>query len=235
MGEAGPARRILRDVTRACKEFDLLAAGDRVAVAVSGGKDSAALLELLLRYRQRVPFAFEVVALHVVATAAGFPDLRPELTPWLERLGVEAHYVPLELPAGERLPLDCFRCSWNRRKALFIAAHRFGCNKVAFGHHADDAAATTLMNLFFTGRLETMAPRADFFGGTFTVIRPLIYVAERDLARYARTAGLPDRAICPRRLTSRRAQMRALLRQFGRAEEQIRSNLWRAARREMGF
>ncbi len=235
MGGAGPARRILREVARACKEFDLLGADERVAVAISGGKDSAALLELLLLYQRCVPFTFEIIALHAVGTAAGFPDLRPELTPWLEHLGVEAHYVPLELPQGEALPLGCFRCSWNRRKALFTAAVELGCSKVAFGHHADDAAATTLLNLFFSGRLETMVPRVDFFGGALAVIRPLIYVEERDLAHYAKVKGLPDRAICPRGLTSRRAEMRELLRQFGRAQKQIRTNLWRAARREMGF
>jgi len=228
-------RYLLRKVARACKEFDLLAAGDRVAVAVSGGKDSRALLDLLLRYQERVPYRYELAAIHVVGIAAGFPDLRSELEPWFQERGVKYRFIPLELPSGEPLPLDCFRCSWNRRKALFTAAVTLGCNKLAFGHHGDDAAATTLLNLMFAGRLETMSPRAAFFDGAITVIRPLIYVPEKDLARYARAAGFPDSPACPQGLTSQRAQVKQMLRGFGRAQKQIRTNLWRAAWREMGF
>ena len=97
---------LLKPVARACKEFDLLAEEDRVAVAVSGGKDSRALLDLLLRYRGRVPYAYELIALHIVATVAGFSDrsaersrrsLRPELEPWFRELDVEYHFAPLEL------------------------------------------------------------------------------------------------------------------------------------------
>jgi tRNA 2-thiocytidine biosynthesis protein TtcA len=226
---------LLKPVARACKEFDLLADGDRVAVAVSGGKDSRALLQLLLRFQRKVPYHYELLALHVVGAPAGFPDLRSVLEPWFRELGVEHHFAPLELPPGEPLPLDCFRCSWNRRKALFTAAAELGCNKLAFGHNADDAAGTTLLNLLFTGRLETMAPRVEFFDGAVTVIRPLIYVPEKELARYGRAAGFPTPPPCPQGLTSKRAQMKKFLRQFGRDQKQIRANLWRAARRAMKF
>jgi tRNA 2-thiocytidine biosynthesis protein TtcA len=227
---------LLKPIARACKEFDLLAEGDRVAVAISGGKDSRALLDLLLRYRTRVPFSYELIALHIVGISAGFPDLRPDLEPWFRELGIEYHFAPLELPPEEPLPLDCHRCSWNRRKALFTAAVELGCNKLAFGHHADDAAATTLLNLMYGGRLETMLPRRDFFDEQVTVIRPLIYVPEKELARHAKAAGFPDLPpLCPQGLTSERAQMKALLQHFGRDQKQIRHNLWRAARRAMEF
>ncbi len=227
---------MLRAVTRACKEFDLIAEGDRVAVAVSGGKDSRALLELLLSYREtRARCHFQLIALHVTGAAAGFPDLSAGLEAWFQTLGVEYHFVPLELPPQEPLPLDCFRCSWNRRKALFIAAARLHCNKLAFGHNADDAAATVLLNLMFNRRLETMAPRVPFFDGIITVIRPLIYIPEKELARYGNAAGYLEPPSCPQGLTSRRAQVKAMLRQFGQAQEQIRVNLWRAARAAMGF
>jgi tRNA(Ile)-lysidine synthase TilS/MesJ len=226
---------LLKEVTRAVGEFGLIADGDRVAVAVSGGKDSRALLQLLLRHQRKASYRYELLALHVVGMAAGFPDLRPKLEPWFRELGIEAHFVPLELPPEEPLPLDCFRCSWNRRKALFTAAAGLGCSKLAFGHHADDAAATTLMNLMFNGRLETMVPRVEFFDGAVTVVRPLIYLPEKDLARYERAAGFAEPFVCPQGSTSRRAQMGQLLRQFGREQDQIRANLWRAARQAMGF
>ncbi|HUX76368.1 MAG TPA: tRNA 2-thiocytidine biosynthesis TtcA family protein [Anaerolineae bacterium] len=238
MGASDSARLafyLLKEVTRAIGEFDLIDEGDRVAVAVSGGKDSRALLQLLRRHQRKVPYWYELAALHVVGTSAGFSDLRPELEPWFRRLGVEYHFSLLELPPEEPLPLNCFRCSWNRRKTLFTSAVALGCSKLAFGHHADDAAATTLLNLMFSGRLETMVPRVEFFDGAVTVIRPLIYLTEKELARYGRAAGFPDAPLCPRGLTSRRARIRAILRQFGRDEKQIRVNLWRAARRAMEF
>lgn len=204
-------------------------------MAVSGGKDSRALLNLLLRYRKHVPFSYELIALHIVETPADFPDQRAELESWFRELGTEYHFVPLELPPDEPLPLDCFRCSWNRRKALFTAAVAQDCGKLAFGHHADDAAVTTLMNLMFNGRLETVAPRIEFFDGAVTVIRPLIYLAEKELVYYGKAAGFPRRPACPQGLASRRVQIETFLRQLGREQDQIRANLWRAARRAMGF
>ncbi|MGQ9717742.1 MAG: tRNA 2-thiocytidine biosynthesis TtcA family protein [Anaerolineae bacterium] len=222
---------LLRRVAQACKEFDLLAEGDRVAVALSGGKDSTSLLDLLLQYRERAGISYEVIAVHVVGAAAGLPDPTDILAPWLEARGVEYRFAPLELPPGEPLPMDCFRCSWNRRKALFLAADALGCNKLAFGHHADDAAVTTLMNLLFTGRLETMEPKVSFFGGRVTVIRPLIYVPAKDLAAYARASGFPLVPPCPYRPHDQRRRIAEFLRGFGgRQQAIIRANLWRAAR-----
>ncbi len=227
--------RLLKEVTRAAGEFSLLAEGDKVAIAVSGGKDSRALLELLLAHRRKARSRYELVALHVVGTSAGFPDLRPVLEPWFEELGVDYHFAQLELAPDEPLPLDCFRCSWNRRRALFTAAVELGCPKVALGHHADDAAATTLMNLMFSGRLETMAPQVGFFDGAVTVIRPLIYVSGKKLAEFAARSGYPEPPPCPWGLASQRAQIQQLLRSFGRGQGQIRANLWGAARQAMGF
>ncbi len=222
---------LLKPVAQACKEFGLLEDGDRVAVAVSGGKDSRALLDLLLRYRKRVPFTYDLLALHVTGTPGGSPDLALRLERWFQALGVPYRLVPLALSPDEPRPRDCFRCSWNRRKALFTAAVEEGCHKLAFGHHADDAAVTALLNLLFGGRLETLAPSVEFFGGRVTVIRPLIYVPEKELARYGRASGFPEPPPCPYGERSHREQVRAFLRQFGREQRQIRANLWRAARK----
>lgn len=231
----GALSALLKSFARACKEFDLLAEGDRVAVALSGGKDSASLLDLMLAYRERAGFPYEVVAVHVVGTAAGFPDLTGTLAPWLQARGVEYRFVPLEFPPEEPLPPDCFRCSWNRRKALFLAADALGCNKLALGHHADDAAVTTLMNLLFTGRLETLEPKVEFFGGRITVIRPLVYIPAKDLAAYARAAGVPLAPSCPYGQDANRQKVEDFLRGFGpRQQAHIRANLWRIATKGTG-
>ncbi len=236
MTDADPiAHFLLKDVTRAIGEFALIQDGDRVAVAVSGGKDSRTLLDLLLRHRRRVPYGYDLLALHADGSEAGLPDMRSDLEPWLHDLNVDHRFVPLDLPPDEPLPLDCFRCSWIRRKTLFTTSADHGCNKLAFGHHADDAAVTTLMNLMLNGRLETMEPQVAFFDGLITLIRPLILVPEKELARYAQAVAYPERQPCPRGQRSQRAEVEAFLRQFGPRQDQIRTNLWRAARRAMGF
>jgi tRNA 2-thiocytidine biosynthesis protein TtcA len=221
---------LLKPFARACKEFALLSGGDRIAVAVSGGKDSRTMLELLLKYRERVPFHYDLIALHIDGTAADLPGMTDVLTPWFESLGVEHRSVPLELPSDEPLPLNCFRCSWNRRKALFHACDDLKCNKLALGHNADDAAVTTLINLMFTGRLETLEVRLSFFQGRIDVIRPLIYIPAKDVSSYATAAGYPDAPECAQGADSRRRQVEDLLRGFGSRQSQVRANLWRASR-----
>jgi tRNA(Ile)-lysidine synthase TilS/MesJ len=229
------AHFLLKEVTRAIGEFELIRDGDRVAVAVSSGKDSRTMLDLLLRHRRKVRYDYDLLALHVDGSKAGLPHLRPELEPWFQDLGVDHAFVPLHLPPDEPVPLDCFRCSWLRRKTLFTASVERGCRKLALGHHADDAAVTTLMNLMLNGQVETMEPRVVFFDGAVTVIRPLILLPEKEIIRYAKAAGYSDRPPCPQGLTSTRAEVEAFLRQFGPQQEQIRTNLWRAAREAMGF
>ena len=234
---------LLKNLNRAVHEFAMIADGDRVAVAVSGGKDSGALLHLLAARQRTVAERTEIVALHVQMDSFGLTDMRPALEPWFAQLGVEYAFVRPELPAGELLPLDCQRCAWHRRKALLLKAHALGCNKLALAHHADDAAETTLLSLLYSGRLETLAPRREYFDGAITLIRPLIYVEERrlvQLARALRSAVLfgqmpPDRSACPRAGVSQRAWVKRWLAEAGPDLRQIRANLWRAARRHEGF
>lgn len=225
------ARYLLKSVNRAVREFDLIEDGDRIAVGVSGGKDSHTLLDLLMRGVD-IPGDYEIVAVHVDGSAVGLPAMGHVLQPWFRELGIQYEITPLEVPDGEPLPMDCFRCAWNRRKSLFFAADRLGCNKVAFGHHADDAAATTLMSILYKGQMETMEPRLSFFEGRFIVIRPLIYVAEMEIARYARSQGWKITEVaCPQATEGRRAQIERFLRSFDKREyEQIRANLWRMAK-----
>jgi tRNA 2-thiocytidine biosynthesis protein TtcA len=220
---------LLKPVNQAIREYAMIGEGDRVAVALSGGKDSLSLLRLLDLRRRSVPEHYELLALHVLGDGSGPLCPHAPLADWLAASGYEHHFVPFALPEGEALPLDCQRCAWNRRRTLFEAARRRGCNVVAFGHHADDLAQTTLLNLIYNGTAESMAPRREFFEGAIRAIRPLCYLPEASLRRFARACGFPPPPpACPRSATSRRRLAAELLRQALRASPAARTNLLRA-------
>jgi tRNA 2-thiocytidine biosynthesis protein TtcA len=224
------AHYLLRDVNRAVREFDMIRNGDRIAVAVSGGKDSLALLRLL---QVRCAFStakYELAAIHVLGDATGVTNLYPPLEEWLRTEGIAYRIVEPEVDREETLPLDCQRCSWLRRKAVFLAAEELGCLVVAYAHHADDVAQTTLLNLLYGGSAATLAPCADYFGGRFRLIRPLIYVPEKGLARLARAAGFPPPPpVCPRGVQTARHKIARMLDLLGRDYvTQARPNLIRA-------
>jgi len=224
---------LLKEVNRTIGEYGMIRDGDRIAVAVSGGKDSLSLLTLLRMRRQRIPQAFEVVAVHIRGDARG-PDCppNPELADWLLKQRYEYLEVPIDLAHDEALPLSCHRCARNRRKTIFQVAERLGCGVVALGHHADDMAQTTLLNLFFGGRLETMAPTADYFDGRFRLVRPLAFIPEKDIAYYSRACSFPPPPPeCPRSRDSHRALVAQMLRLFRKDAHKVRMNLIRAALR----
>lgn len=235
-------RRLLyflsRKVKKAIRDFRLLEDGDRVLVAVSGGKDSLSLLLLLHFLQDELPLRYTLYPLHV-QPAADAPCLGEDPS-WLQRwvatrTGLELELVAME-PArgrpGRPRQSPCFHCAWRRRKTLFLAAERLGCNKVALAHHADDVAQTTLMNLVNQGRVDTMRPRVAFFGGRFLLVRPLFYVDERELVRLSRMGQFPvPPASCAASETSQRAFMAQVLRDIEARQPHVKVNLWRAVTR----
>jgi len=186
-------RSLIRKINRAFRDYNMLEDGDRVAVAVSGGHDSLSLLRLL-QLRQAVSLErYELVAIHVLGNIYG-PDIaghRP-LLDWLEASGIECITKPMRVADGERFPMDCYRCSWNRRTTLFQTANRSGCTKLALGHHFNDMVETALMNLLYQGRMAAMYPYAPYFEGAFTLIRPLIYVTRSELKEFAQSCEFPE-------------------------------------------
>jgi tRNA 2-thiocytidine biosynthesis protein TtcA len=217
-------------VNKAVREFGMIRPGDRVAVAVSGGKDSLSLLRLLQMRRATVREPYELAAIHVRGDATGIVAPRRSLEAWLAAADIPYRIVEPELAADEAVPLTCQRCTWLRRKALFFAAEALGCNVVAYAHHADDVAQTTLLNLLYTGAVRTLAPAAEYFGGRFRLIRPLFYVPESELVRFAAASGFPSPPPpCPRADSSRRKLVADMLRLLGRDYlMQGRMNLVRA-------
>lgn len=209
-------RRLLRDMSRAIGEHRLIESGDRILVAMSGGKDSYGLLVLLRDLQARAPIRFDLLAVHLDQGQPGY-DGSP-LEAWLAAEGVphkvlhENTYdiVVDKIPRGKT---TCSLCSRLRRGILYRAAGDLGCNKIALGHHREDALETLLLNLFFGGKLASMPPRFTTDDGRFVVIRPLAYAAEADLAALAEKRGFPilPCKLCGSQDQAQRKQMKALL------------------------
>ncbi|HZL20895.1 MAG TPA: tRNA 2-thiocytidine(32) synthetase TtcA [Polyangia bacterium] len=209
-------RRLLRDMGRAIGHHHLIEDGDRILVAMSGGKDSYGLLVLLRDLQARAPVAFDLIAVHLDQGQPGY-DGAP-LEAWLAAEGVpykilhENTYdiVVDKIPEGKTY---CSLCSRLRRGILYRAAGELGCNKIALGHHREDALETLLLNLFFGGKLASMPPRLTTDDGRFVVIRPLAYAAEADLAALAEARGFPilPCKLCGSQDEAQRKRMKALL------------------------
>jgi len=227
---------LLKKLNKCHREHQLFQDGDRIAVALSGGKDSCTLLDAL-RQRRGIE-KYTLVPIHVTPASDMDCGARADLSAlqiWLDTLGVEYHIVPAQEPQGKpKRPNQslCFYCAWRRRKALFTKARELGCNKLALAHNADDVAQTTLLNLFYQSKLTTMYPRVSFFDGKLIVIRPLAYVPEKEIVRYAREADFPPPLpSCPVGGHSKRALMRQVLRIVEKSNPEVRVHLWRAVER----
>ncbi len=187
-------RKLTRRMMSSIRTFGLIEEGDQIMVAISGGKDSYTLLDLLWRVRQRAPFHFGIIAVHLDQKQPGY-DGRP-MQSWLENseydyeiVERDTYSVVLELtkPGGTY----CAPCSRMRRGILYNTAERLGCNKIALGHHRDDTLETVMMNMFFSGKLQAMPAVYTTDDNRFQVIRPLIECAEADIAEYARESAFP--------------------------------------------
>jgi len=179
---------------RTIRTFGLIEEGDQIMVAISGGKDSYTLLDLLWRVRKKAPVNFGLVAVHLDQKQPGY-DGRP-MRDWLDKSDYEyeiverdTYSVVLEVtkPGGTY----CAPCSRMRRGILYDTAERLGCNKIALGHHRDDTLETVMMNMFFSGKLQAMPAVYTTDDKRFQVIRPLIECAESDIADYARQSAFP--------------------------------------------
>lgn len=222
---------LIKKVNKAVYEFGMIEDGDRIAIGLSGGKDSFSLLRLLDYRRRSVPEKYELIALHVIGDARG-PDMPPypELENWLILQKIDYAIRPTHLAEKEILPMSCRRCTWNRRRTLFEMAKDHGCNKLALGHHLDDLAETVLLNLAHHGKLETIDPLRSFFDGAITIIRPLAFVPEKDIVTFASANNFPSPPPeCPISRHSERKLMKSLLAEMQKAFRQTKINLVRAA------
>ena len=218
--EVGKLRKRLRRlVGQAIADYAMIGAGDRVMACLSGGKDSYAMLDVLLSLQKRSPQPFTIVAVNLDQKQPGFPaDVLPR---YLAGRGVEFRIVEQDtysvvkrlIPDGATM---CSLCSRLRRGVLYRVAREVGATKIALGHHRDDILATFFLNLFHGGKLKTMPPKLVSDDGMHVVIRPLAYVRERDLVRYAEACAFPliPCTLCGSQENLQRKQVAAMLREW---------------------
>ncbi|MBN1498272.1 MAG: tRNA 2-thiocytidine(32) synthetase TtcA [Spirochaetes bacterium] len=219
-----------KTVGRAINRYGLIRAGDRIAAGLSGGKDSIVLLETLALRRRWIPIHYDLHAIHICVK---------NITPVFDREYYERFCAELDIAFHLRtIEVDltrdpsktvCFVCAWHRRKELFRAVNELGCNRLALGHHMDDALETLLLNMTFNGSISSMPPRLPMFGGEFDIIRPLILLQEKQVERYARIRGFPvGKESCPYSDSTRRADMKRLIGELTKMNVKAKKNLFAA-------
>ncbi len=212
-------KRLCREVGRAIVDFNMIEEGDKVMVCVSGGKDSYAMLDILLKLQKRAPIHFDLIAVNLDQKQPGFPDhILPQ---YLEKLGVPFHIetqdtysiVKRVIPEGKTM---CSLCSRLRRGILYRVAEELGATKIALGHHRDDMLQTFFLNMFFASRLKGMPPKLVSDTGKHVVIRPMAYVAEKDIIKWAKVRDFPiiPCTLCGSQQNLQRVQVGNMLREW---------------------
>ncbi|MDP3142364.1 MAG: ATP-binding protein [Candidatus Omnitrophota bacterium] len=222
---------ISKKVGKAIIDYNMLADGDKVAVAVSGGKDSLSLLHILNERRKFVPIKYDLLPIHI---DLGYPCMHPKiLGKYFEDNGYNYLIEKVDILKGKtRKDISCFWCAWNRRKAIFQLADKNGCSKIAFGHHKDDIVETILLNLFFQGNYSAMKPKQELFNGKITIIRPLAYVEEREVVKLAKQLNFPhEKCSCPNSINSQRTHVEKIIKELEETCPQVKTNIFRAIKR----
>jgi len=224
---------ISKKVGKAVGDYKMISDKDKIVVGVSGGADSITLLKML-KYRQTfAPVNFDILAVHI---DFGYSrGLAKKLKEFFKKEKIDYHIVKVDIfkKAKDKGQINCFWCSWNRRKALFETAAKFGFKKVALGHHFDDIIQTVLLNLFYKGEISAMNPKQKLFKGKITLIRPLAYVEKKEISRFARLENdfAYEKCSCPKAGDTKRALIEKVIREVSQGNPQIKKNIFRSIQR----
>lgn len=224
-------KMLRRDLGKAISDYDMIANGDRILVAVSGGKDSLTLLWLLNDRLSRIPIGYQLFPVYIdPGFSGGFAD---SLCEFVNHMGFDLRVVHTDCGIQAHSPSNrenpCFLCARLRRKRLFEIAGELDCGKIALGHHKDDIVETFFINVCYAGNISTMRPVQPFFNGEISIIRPLAYVAEDRIRRVAEDRAFPEFFNpCPTAAVSRRKQIKDVLNQLYASNPKIRGNIFRA-------
>jgi len=224
-------RAVSRAIGRAIHRYGMISDGDRIAVALSGGKDSLTLMWALQERLSRIPIHYSLLVIYIDLGFEGDPahliedycktmgyPLRLEHTDY----GIQGH-------SEKNRENPCFLCSRLRRKRLFELAYELGCNKLALGHNMDDIIETLFLNMCYSGEISTMVPWQPLFKGKLTVIRPLAFLDEATIKRFADDHGFPNfENPCPTSKTSKRSEIKKMLDSLYRRNKKIKGNIFRA-------
>jgi len=228
-------QRIRERFVKAFVTYHLLEDDDHILVGLSGGKDSLCLLEMLAKRAKIDHPRFQVEALHVRMENIAYKTSTEYLERFCSDLHVKLHIRTTSFENNEDMKQKpaCFLCSWNRRKIMFNLAQELGCNKIALGHHQDDLLNTTLMNLFYQGRFDTMPALLRMRKMPLTIIRPLCMVEEADIKRYAELRGYEkQKKVCPFEHDTNRTTMDKLFKEIERQSPDVRHSMWNALVRD---
>jgi tRNA(Ile)-lysidine synthase TilS/MesJ len=221
-------KHIRERFVKAFATYHLLEDDDHVLVALSGGKDSLCLLEMLGKRAKIDHPRFRVEAIHVRMENIAYETSTAYLEQFCKDLDIPLHIVTTRFEPSDKKP-PCFLCSWYRRKEIFNMAQELECNKIALGHHQDDLLHTCLMNQFYQGRFDTMPALLRMRKMPLSIIRPLCMVEEADIQRYAELRGYEKQIkLCPYETDSHRDDMRALFEQIQQQNPEARHSLWNA-------
>ena len=227
-------QHLLNQLVRAMRTYHLIDDGDRVLVALSGGKDSLCLLDLLAQ-RQRIFMPrFSIEAIHIRMDNIDYETDTNYLEDFCRQRNVNLHVVNTSFDAStDKRKSPCFLCSWNRRKQMFNLAQEIGCNKIALGHHMDDLIHTALMNECFQGRFDTMPVFLQMKKMPLAIIRPLCLCHESDIKAYAEQEGYQkQRKLCPYEKDSYRTDIQQIFHQMESLNPEARYSIWNALERE---
>lgn len=224
-------KAVTRSVGKAIHEYDMVSDGDRILVAVSGGKDSMAMLWTLAQRQKRVPIRYRLFPVYL---DPGFEDgFAEKLKGYCNRIDQQIHVEFTDYgvighgPKNRENP--CFLCARLRRKRLFEIADELGCRKIALGHNKDDLIETLFLNICYTGEISTMVPSQSFFKGSFTVVRPMAFTDENVIQRFIDEREIPVfQSSCPSAGTSKRNEIKDMLHRLYRTNRKIKGNIFRS-------